>query len=513
LIFEPTDGMDLGKFNDIIDKIRKKLADMIAETSSANKEDIEGYLKDYLQLHALELDSNSNTVFADISQYLDSLECQTAYVQQEPHPYLVDFFEYLHSSKYNKFIEHEFGNQLLDEQTTRFPSTGEIATADLAQSNPKAYKDAVDVLRQKEKSIVDDKAQDRIETKRKLKRKKELDTQIAFYEKIALIAKARQRHKYIAVIQADGDNMSKLIAAINVYPANATKSQSERFKTFSKQLMAFSLAATKLIKDFGSTNIYAGGDDLLLFSPLVGTDNKSFLCLLNDIDALFNKFILENEELKPIIATCGPNEKPTMTYGISISYYKFPLGETHLKAWNQLVEKAKKHDNKNALSFEVRKHSGQEFGGLFTKAPIEVGVKPTNRLALLRDLLDAQIDDNQVEKFVSSLTHTLAKHEHMLLSIAAQPEAELKKLLHNFFTNNFDEPIHKTAAAKQYITRVEHLTYALLLEKKNVADDSQDDERKTCEMEKTDPRLLNLYAALRLAQFIRLPFKNDEDRQ
>jgi CRISPR-associated protein Cmr2 len=495
LIFQAVNGYELKDFNGLVASTIKKLAGIIADDTNSKKSEVEIFLTDYLQLYALELETDSQSTFMDISNYLDTLECQTAFVNKETKPYLVDFFERLDGGKYNSFIREQF-------QEKRFPSSAEIATADLMDIDTEVSK-----LRENEKGIKEENAVDLNRIKRLLKQ--DIDNQIKFYSSISKLETARQRHKYIAIIQGDGDNMSELIKVIS--QAKTESPLSERYKPFSRQLMAFALAASEQIKEFGATNVYAGGDDLLFFSPLVGKNGKSFLSLIEELDGLFKTYILEHDSLKDFIAACD-EKKPSMSYGISISYYKFPMGESHTISYEQL-KKAKQLNGKNGAAFEVRKHSGQEFGGLFSKEVHSFAFKHitndkgkevkdeqhTSHFGLLQDLANMAIGEGHTEKFISSFTHKLGLHETILNVLSAMPN--FYDMLLHFFDNNFDEPIHKTESSKKYIRRVANLTYALLLPE------------KVNQPTSFAERLRKLYAALRLAQFIRLPFKEEENRQ
>jgi CRISPR-associated protein Cmr2 len=447
-----------------------------------NVSDIELYLKDYLQFHVLEIEGTSD--FTAISEYLDTVECQSLFVQKETEPFLVDFFEYLEKGKYNPFIEYEFSSN--DTPDKRFPSTSEIATNDL--SGKQGYNDALKALRQEETALFAKTQNERGEKKRKQKRQNDIDTQIVFYEKLSksLLKELHQRHKYVAIVQADGDNMGGFIKAINRhYEANEPSlPQSNRFEVFSKQLMTFAYEATKEIAKFGAIPIYAGGDDLLFFTPLVGKKGESFLTLIEEIDKLFTTYILENEQLKII----SRDKEPAMSYGVSVTYYKFPLGETHQRACELLFDEAKT-GSKNNLAFEVQKHSGQQFGGVFSK---------TDKVSFdkFKDLVENRLKQDDSERFFSSITHKIQLHEGILRGIVKLDD--FTERLESFFENNFNEPIHKTESAKTYLKRVRLFIESILKDKKT--DKNLDDE------------LLKIYGALRLVHFLQAPFKEEEER-
>jgi CRISPR-associated protein Cmr2 len=465
----------------ILDDLSEKIHTIVEESSEKiDAKTIKTYLQQYLQFHKIEIHGETN--FTEISEYLDTAECQSVFMQQETQPYLVDFFEYLKEGKYSAFIKAHFGNN------GRFPSTPEIATADLSKKYADEYSTAINILRKKEEAIYSETHDERNFEKRRLKRrKKEIDAQILFYQAISTIA--RQRHKYMAIVQADGDYMGSLIKSIQAYyqKNERTKPQSERFELFSKQLMSFAWEATQEIKAFGATPIYAGGDDLLFFSPLVGKEGKSFLTLMDNIDAIFKEKIADNEVFTQFFED-GTTHKPTMSYGISITYYKFPLGETRAQAATMLFEKAKT-GNKNKLAFEVQKHSGAQFGGVFERDKCSYEA--------LKSLVENRLkDDNTGEKLINSIGHKLESLEGLLKGIVKDANKEkITTHLENFFYNSFDEPIHKTAAGKQYLGKVCAFITAILTENPNI-----------------ETELPKIYGALRLVHFLQAPFNAEEDQ-
>ena len=105
--------------------------------------------------------------------------------------------------------------------------------------------------------------------------------------------------------------------------------------------------------------MYVGGDDLLFFAPVAYHKNgtlKTIFDLLADIDRLFASVMTP-------LATAHEVATPTLSYGVSINYYKFPLNEMRDEAYRLLMYKAKNkaiHPAKNCIEFILRKHSGQK---------------------------------------------------------------------------------------------------------------------------------------------------------
>jgi|GEM_PF-391171 len=426
-----------------IKKIRKKLRKKIAvDLGSPTKMQQEEYkaeqldvLKDfidnYFQIHTIqvELPDEVNPII-EISKLLSSQELAASVVSIEAHNYLTDFLEKVY---YNFLIKKEFKN------LSGFPSTAEIATREFEHANEDAYIEIIKKTlkpkkekanQQTESSEVDDATN-----------KDDGLSQQEFYKKIKAEFKEKYRnyHKYIAIVQADGDNMGKLIKALY------KEGGEQLFKNFSAQLFEFTKAAVDKIKseNYNGFPIYAGGDDLLFFAPVAKNEiedgtlktKATLFNLINEIDALFKKYIIDNEgikgkddlTLKQIIA--GLDTTPSMSYGISISYYKYPLNEALENARELLFTKAKS-GSKNQIAFEVRKHSGQLFGSIFKKE---------NKGAFLafRELTESTPSRKGM---LSSIAHVFGSHEAVFYAMGkANAQSDM---FDHFFANNFNESLH-----------------------------------------------------------------------
>src|SRR5690606_32717211 len=110
----------------------------------------------------------------------------------------------------------------------------------------------------------------------------------------------------------------------------------------------------KLISSYGGVPVYIGGDDALFFAP-VRYGEKDIYMLIDQIDEAFHKSLTE----------AGISNKPSLSVGISIAYYKHPLVENLERSRDKLFGKAKnfqfKNGKKNAVACLVQKHSGHQF--------------------------------------------------------------------------------------------------------------------------------------------------------
>ena len=215
--------------------------------------------------------------------------------------------------------------------------------------------------------------------------------------------KKLSHNNYYCVVHADGDNMSKAIEDKN------------KIENVSKNLFEYCKESNKLIKDFGGQTIYAGGDDLLFFAPVLNKDkNKTIFELCEKISNIFNTRI----------------PSATLSFGISINYVKFPLYEAVENSRELLFAKAK-NVKRNNIAFNVTKHSGQSFETIINKSNKEVY---DNFLVFTSNIKGGEDMDN----FLHSIHHKIDTYKTTINLIANN-----KEKLQNFFDNYFNESIHK----------------------------------------------------------------------
>lgn len=207
--------------------------------------------------------------------------------------------------------------------------------------------------------------------------------------------KEKSHHRYFCVVQADGDNVGKTVSHPSLNDGEVLE--------ISKELVQFGLDATKLIDEFGGLPIYAGGDDLLFIAPVVGKNNKQIFQLLDDIENQAFKGVqnkvgklgLKDKEGNPI--------KASLSFGVSITYYKYPLYEALESARNLLFGKAKGIRDKKAVAWSLRKHSGGTFEAAFS-------LKETELKTQFENLIAATTDNDTV----SAIAHKLRQEEALV---------------------------------------------------------------------------------------------------
>lgn len=303
--------------------------------------------------------------------------------------------------------------------------------------------------------------------------------------------KLKSYHKYICVVQADGDNVGKTVSHQDLPDG--------KVKEISEALLQFGKNAKTAIDDFGGLPIYAGGDDLLFIAPVVGKDGTSILKLLDKLnDEAFGvvKSIVENckdADGNRIKDKKGKEIKASLSFGVSISYYKYPLYEALENARHLLFDVAKKVADKNAIALELRKHSGGTFAMRFSKNQSDLKKAFENMIAA----------SCAEESVVSAVSHKIRDNEGLLKLWIGKEEASARNL--NFFKKfmeyNPDKDNEKKTDSDKYKDAILELLNQLFeveLERKNA-----DEEKNWSEEVSIKQLVQTAYGMLRIAKFIK----------
>ncbi len=351
-IFEAQDG-DKKKLDEVVE-------DVLQQLSKDIKVDYD-FLISYLQIHSVEKDlkEGANPIL-EINPYLDTAELFYSVGQSKTNK-LVNMLK-----TNNSFLTHDaFGEK------KPFPSLPEIALYDIIDTI-----DSKDMAKDNEENIYEMKEYD-----------------------------FKNYHKYYAIVHADGDSMSEVIGSL---------SSKTSFQAFSKKLFEYCSSSGQFIKAFGGETIFAGGDDLLFFAPVVSGD-KTIFELCDEISDDFNKRFEGTDA--------------TLSFGISIQYHKFPLYEALENSRNLLFEKAKS-GKKNNIAFSVTKHSGQTFNAVMHKGD--------KALYETFKRFSSNIHGTEgMDNFLHSIHHKIDTHKNLLSQISAN-----KEKLQNFFDNYFNKEVH-----------------------------------------------------------------------
>lgn len=243
--------------------------------------------------------------------------------------------------------------------------------------------------------------------------------------------------QYYAVLQADGDNMGKILTRLGEEPDEAKRNKDIR--EFSENCLKYCAKAAKLVKAYGGMPIYAGGDDLLALVPIVGKDNKTLFGLISEISSAFQ------EQFKDEITNAKKTKSdvPAVSFGIAIQYVKSPLYEALGRAKEQLFENAKHASGKNALSLDLQKHSGQSLHILVSRMNDEETTSLEKLNTMIEQLMTAASDkENKMEMFLSSAGYHIETFETLFIQAADSTD---DTLMDNLFDNVFDN-----AGQKQY---------------------------------------------------------------
>ncbi len=310
----------------------------------------------YCYGHLLSAPAANNSQILAANKALDDLELEEFIhnPSQEIIEEFVSVIQKMYKDGHQQNQQSIFEDYLCDNKTfRRLPSLIEIATRDLKPLNQTDYTKIVT-------EPVNTRVCDLISSNRADYNKAEQEEQDVIIPKLKkkFGNLFKFRHRYIAFIKADGDYMGSTLGKIG--------NNADKIKIFSDLLSGFAGDAVKIIHKYGGVPIYAGGDDLLFTLPLANanseTKEQSVANLFELIDKLDSKF--PSDAFSSLV---NGVYMPTMSYGISICYYKYPMDEILGAADTALNHHAKNHPGKNAVSFSLRKHSGQTVTATFGK--------------------------------------------------------------------------------------------------------------------------------------------------
>ena len=284
-------------------------------------------------------------------------------------------------------------------------------------------------------------------------------------------------HKYICIVQADGDNVGKAVSHPDLKDGEVEK--------ISEALLNFGKDATTRIKNYGGLPIYAGGDDLLFIAPVVGHDKQNIFNLLEELDSESFRGVrdaIANSGLK--VKDANNKEIPikaSLSFGVSITYYKYPLYEALESARGQLFEKAKNVKGKNAIVVDWRKHSGGAFH-------MEMSCADQQLQAAFKEMIEASSVEESV---VSAVGHKIRENEGLFRLWIDQTDADSRN---NYFFQKYLEYDPNKKEPYKYAA----LTLLNLLTEKYKEADVRKNEKETKEQKLTQ----TMYAMLRIAKFI-----------
>lgn len=383
-IFIKSDRVTLEHIENAKDAAYAKLAPVIdAATGNSNSLD---FISQYFRIYAVQYNvrHDENPVLTG-NNLLDSAELRSQWQLEEPVNQLLRFFRQVNAIKVNgsKWINGHLSNEDSDIWgEKRFESLIEIATRPISHLNTVVYKGLVkEYCYNDDAGEVDDREDSFVTELRSA-----LNTNDTRHFK--------NYHKYVCVVKADGDRVGKYIKAI--------KGDVEgELGKISKCLYEWGIETNRLIKAYKGATIYVGGDDVLFFAPVVGNNDKSIIQLCDDINKDFQGRFADGKKDESCAVI-----KPTLSFGISLTYYKFPLIEALAKA-DDLLRKAKQ--TRNTICLSLLKHSGASFD-----IALPFGEGDSVRAAF--NLLNPCFSNTAT--FVNSLIYHIREHEPVYRCLA-----------------------------------------------------------------------------------------------
>lgn len=214
----------------------------------------------------------------------------------------------------------------------------------------------------------------------------------------ALNGDRKSFHDYVCVVQTDGDEVGSYVTSPSLKPG--------QLKDVSSALLDFGIQAKKAIDEFGGMPVYAGGDDLLFIAPVIGKDGKTTI-----FDLLANLDDVAFAGVRHHIPAAS------LSFGVSITYYRFPLYEALEMARKLLFGVAKNVTGKNAVAWTFQKHSGEQFSASFSRKHL---------WDEFMNLIDKTVDGNTV----SAVAHKIREFGPLVSKVL---ESGARQRLDGFF--------------------------------------------------------------------------------
>lgn len=241
--------------------------------------------------------------------------------------------------------------------------------------------------------------------------------------------------KYYCVVTADGDKMgAKIKDKATQSPENIKELSLSLFNFFTQENNIYAITH----EDFGGELIYAGGDDVLAFLPVIHK-GKTFLDYLEVLNTRFKTYV---------------GEDVSLSFGVNIAYYKYPLRNAINTTFDLLHEAKSDALIKNRLSIKVTKHSGQWFSSTMALG--------NPRFKLYKTLLDKvllhkapkesqDISDDSVT-LPHSLHHSLKRYEEAILATCKNPDGSTQVMFEQVFNDTkSNQESHGLKLVQEYL--------------------------------------------------------------
>ncbi|MGL4607980.1 MAG: type III-B CRISPR-associated protein Cas10/Cmr2 [Eubacteriaceae bacterium] len=384
----------------LIESVKNSLGTNLSKSISMDDSEtkIIEFVNEYIQIHYVVLseeegNKDEKNCVLNISPYLDSIELSKTFPRNQTQNYFLNLFEGDSEKCRNERIKKSFlirdadGSQILKESNEgnnekKIKTINEIAYKNYSENNKPELK----------------------------------------------------KYGYYAVVQADGDNIGKIL--------KTTLIKDESVIEFSEKCLKYVAESSKIIKEYEGVTLYAGGDDLLFLSPVENSKKKTIFHLCKQLNCKFYEvFKNEIDTMKKKLDDGDEEAKtPSVSFGISIHHTKYPLYEALNEAQNLLFGVAKNTKNKNCIAFELTKSSGQKLGLVI---PNNESFSNSNTildcfLKVLTTFLGGNQEVGEKDKVLHSIIYKTAVFEGLLTIAANKDEVKIE----NLFNNIFDSEIH-----------------------------------------------------------------------
>jgi len=390
IVFKPMDT------ETVLDELNKCFQEVTKEISDLFDVQSESWFEQYLQFHALNFESTANPIL-DCSQYLDALELEKTFPVGEMRNPINDMFE---SRDKNKKIYVRISKKLTGGKWP-FPYSKYQGANSEDQIAKMADMEEI-TGRRKETEQLERTGLPRI-----------------------------KRNSYYAIVQADGDRFGDYI-----------KNHSDP-RAFSEQCLLYCNKVAMEIQNYGGVTIYAGGDDVLFIAPLSSPkiENENLLSLLTNLRDIFMSSFNKNPQQTDSSVDGQSNDlagkSPTVSFGVAIRYYKYPLYEAFSECLRLLFTNAKME--RDSLAISLQKHSGQSSEFTLTSLSNSDGNKLFERL---QQMITTQITEECLQSVRGKIYELRFLFLHAL-RLYQEDQAKHKDIIRNLFENLFNRPEHR----------------------------------------------------------------------
>lgn len=257
----------------------------------------------------------------------------------------------------------------------------------------------------------------------------------------------RNCYKYLAVVKADGDSFGKFLEKLT----------EEQMKRFSEYFFDFSQKAAEELMRLKGIPVYIGGDDLFFFTPILRDGNQQVSELIQVVEKHFKKFrdklAKKHKKLFKKLAK-GEAQPLTMSYGVSIFYYKSPMSEA-IEVADNLLFKVAKGSGRDRVAVSIHKHSGRKIE--FT-LPCKYSTKGEEEQRLYRETTELikKYSADQ-DAMLDGLIHWFDEMFDVVITPilnSEKDEAKREQRLLALCENFFDEDIHKEEDKRDFLVKI-----------------------------------------------------------